>query len=61
MIVSEIEVDTAEEWLETLIELERQIKNMKKKSKHKWKLKSGMIKDKWYIKVIANETDLEDV
>ena len=34
---------------------------MKKKSKHKWKLKSGMIKDKWYIKVIANETDLEDV
>ena len=61
MIISEVEVNTAEEWLRTLIALEKQLKKMEKKSRHKWKIESGMIKNKWYIKVIANESNIEDI
>ena len=55
MIISEIEIDTAEEWLETFLSLEKQIKNMEKKVEHKWKIESGMTKTGWYIKVLANK------
>ena len=61
MIISEVEVDTPEEWLSTLIALEKQIKEMERKSKHKWKIESGMIKNRWYIKDIANENNLKDI
>ncbi len=55
MIVSEIEVDTPEEWLETLIALDRQIKLMKTKVEHKWSTESGMTRDGWYIKVLVSK------
>ena len=61
MIISEVEVDTPEEWLSTLIAIGKQIKVMERKSKHKWKIESGMIENRWYIKVIAKESNSEDI
>ena len=42
MIVSEIEVDTPEEWLSVLIELEEKVAIMNIVEKNKWYIKSGM-------------------
>ena len=55
MIVSEIELDTVEEWLETLISLDKQIKSMEKKVANKWRIESGMTKTGWYIKVLSDK------
>ena len=55
MVVSEIEFKTPDKWLETLIDLEGQIKTMKIKNKNNWKIESGITKTGWYIKVLANK------
>jgi uncharacterized membrane protein len=57
MIVSEIEVENAEEWLETLISLEKQLKIVKvlENKDTKWRIESGMTKSGWYIKVLADK------
>ena len=60
MIVSEIEVDTSEEWLSVLIELEEKVAIMNIVEKNKWSIRSGMTKKGWYVQVIAEnyEKDL---
>ena len=60
MIVSEIEVDTPEEWLSVLIELEEKVAIMNIVEKNKWSIRSGMTKKGWYVQVIAEnyEKDL---
>ena len=57
MTVSEIEVENAEEWLETLISLEKQLKIVKVLGNKdtKWRIESGMTKSGWYIKVLADK------
>ena len=61
MIVSEIEVDTSEEWLSVLIELEEKVAIMNIVEKNKWYIKSGkckyknMTKKGWYVQVLAKK------
>ena len=63
MIVSEIEVDTPEEWLNVLIELEEKIQLMNIAQERDWYIKSGMciykdITEKgWYVQVIADDNE----
>ena len=61
MIVSEIELKTPEEWLETVIELGDQIKIMKMTKRNNWRIDSGMTKTGWYIRVLADEKGKKDV
>ena len=66
MIVSEIEVNTPEEWLSVLIELEEKVEIMNIVEKNKWYIKSGMCKYRnmtkkgWYVQVLAEENDEKD-
>ena len=55
MIVSEVEVDTPEEWLEILIELEEKVYLMNIVQETKWYTKSGMTKKGWYVQVVADD------
>ena len=67
MIVSEIEVNTPEEWLSVLIELEEKVEIMNIVEKNKWYIKSGMCKYKnrtkkgWYVQVLAKSDDEKDL
>lgn len=67
MIVSEIEVNTPEEWLSVLIELEEKVEIMNIVEKNKWYIKSGMCryrnmtKKGWYVQVLAEENDEKDL
>ena len=67
MIVSEIEVNTPEEWLSVLIELEEKVEIMNIVEKNKWYIKSGMCKYRnmtkkgWYVQVLAEENDEKDL
>jgi len=63
MIVSEIEVDTPEEWLIVLKDIETKVEALNKliNKNIAWEVRSGMIKNKWYIEVIAHEEDKKDL
>ena len=67
MQVSEIEVNTPEEWLSVLIELEEKVEIMNIVEKNKWYIKSGMCKYRnmtkkgWYVQVLAEENDEKDL
>ena len=66
MIISEIEVDTPEEWLSVLIELEEKVAIMNIVEKNKWYIKSGMcryrnmIKKGWYVQVLAKKKNNDE-
>jgi hypothetical protein len=53
MVVSEIEVETPEEWLAVIIDLSEKVNLMK--MSNLWRIESGMTKDGWYVKVIIDD------
>ena len=66
MIISEIEVDTPEEWLSVLIELEEKVVIMNMVERNKWYIKSGMCiyrdmtKKGWYVQVLAKKKNNDE-
>lgn len=58
MVVSEIEIETPEEWLAVIIDLNEKIESMKMSKL--WRIESGMLKDRWYVTVIVDDKDNED-
>ena len=67
MIVSEVEIDTPEEWLEVLIELEEKVEVMNIVQDKNWYIKSGMCKHnnvtkkEWYVQVLVKDHDQKDL
>ena len=66
MVVSEVEVDTPEEWLKVLIELEEKVHLMNIAHETNWYIKSGMCvyrditKKGWYIQVLAKKKNNDE-
>ena len=62
MIVSEIEMDTPDEWLEVLAVLTDEVDSLNDDSttNSKWDLQTGMTKHGWYIEIIAEEKNDEE-